>query len=83
MDSDSNNVVPTASAQVVTPTMAQVSVMPTAVPISISPGKKPKKFNGLNFQRWQHTILFYLTSLNLARFLIEDSPKLKEDERDI
>ena len=28
-------------------------------------------------------MLFYLTTLNLARFLIEEAPKLKEDERDI
>ena len=28
-------------------------------------------------------MLFYLTTLNLKRFLIEDAPKLKEDEHDI
>ena len=28
-------------------------------------------------------MLFYLTILNLARFLSEDAPKLKEDEHDI
>ena len=28
-------------------------------------------------------MLFYLTILNLARFFTEDTPKLKEDERDI
>ena len=28
-------------------------------------------------------MLFYLTTLNLARFLTEDAPKLKEDEHDI
>ena len=28
-------------------------------------------------------MLFYLTTLNLARFLIEEAPKLKKDERDI
>ena len=28
-------------------------------------------------------MLFYLTTLNLARFLIEDASKLKENERDI
>ena len=26
---------------------------------------------------------FYLTTLNLTRFLTEDAPKLKEDKRDI
>ena len=28
-------------------------------------------------------MFFYLTTLNLERFLIEDAPKVKEDERDI
>ena len=28
-------------------------------------------------------MLFYLTTLNLARFLTEDAPKLKKDEHDI
>ena len=28
-------------------------------------------------------MLFYLTTLKLARFLTEDAPKLKEDEHDI
>ena len=53
------------------------------IPISVSPREKPKKFNKLNFKRWQQKMLFYLTTLNLARFLIEDAPKLKEDEHDI
>ncbi|KAL6318546.1 hypothetical protein AAG906_000624 [Vitis piasezkii] len=53
------------------------------VPISVSPGEKPEKFSGLNFKRWQQKMLFYLTTLNLARFLTEDAPKLKEDEHDI
>ena len=57
--------------------------MPIVVPISISLGEKPKKFNGFNFKRWQEKMLFYLTTLNLARFLAEDAPKLKEDERNI
>ena len=32
---------------------------------------------------WQQKMLFYLTTLNLVRFLTEKAPKLKEDERDI
>ena len=66
-----------------TPTVAQVLVMPIVVLISASPREKPKKFNGLNFKMLQHKILFYLTTLNLARFLTEEVPKLKEDEHDI
>ena len=57
MDSNSNNIVLVVSAYVATPTMAQVPVMPINVPISVSPKKKPKKFNGLNFKRWQHKML--------------------------
>ena len=79
MDIGSDTMVPTASAQVATPTVTQAPVMPTTVPISISPGEKPEKFNGLNFKRWQQKMLFYLTTLNLARFLTEEAPKLKED----
>ena len=64
-------------------TVAQVLVMPIVVPISVSHGEKLEKFNGLNSKRWQQKMLFYLITLNLARFLIEEAPKLKEDERDI
>ena len=83
MDIGSDTMVPTASAQVATPTVTQAPVMPTMVPISVLPEEKPEKFNGLNFKRWQQKMLFYLTTLNLARFLTEEAPKLKEDERDI
>ena len=83
MDSDSNNNVLAASTQVGTPTASQVPMMPIVVPISISHGEKPEKFNGLNFKMWQHKILFYFITLNLARFLTEEALKLKEDECDI
>ena len=63
--------------------MAQVSVMPIVVSISTSPREKPKKFNKLNFKRWKHKMLFYLITLNLARFLTENVLKVKEDEHDI
>ena len=79
MDSSSDTIVPTASAHGATPTVAQALVLPTTMPISVSPGEKPKKFNGLNFKRWQQKMLFYLTTLNLTRFLTEEAPKLKED----
>ncbi|KAL2541186.1 glutaredoxin-related [Abeliophyllum distichum] len=50
---------------------------------AVNHGEKPKKFNGLNFKRWQQKILFYLITLNLARFLTEDALKLKQGKRDI
>ncbi|KAL5547452.1 hypothetical protein UlMin_002683 [Ulmus minor] len=46
-------------------------------------GEKPKKFSGLNFKRWQQKMLFYLTTLNLARFLTKNAPVLKDDKQDI
>ena len=51
--------------------------------VYVSLGEKPDKFNGLHFNRWQQKMLFYLTTLNLARFLTKNAPKLKEDECDI
>ncbi|GJU60511.1 hypothetical protein Tco_1238277 [Tanacetum coccineum] len=39
--------------------------------------EKPEKFNGQNFKRWQQKMFFYLTTLNLARFLNETAPQLE------
>nr|GEV10694.1 uncharacterized protein [Tanacetum cinerariifolium] len=39
--------------------------------------EKPKKFNGQNFKRWQKKMFFYLTTLNLARFLNETAPQVE------
>ncbi|KAL2517369.1 Uncharacterized protein Adt_13616 [Abeliophyllum distichum] len=72
-------------------TMAQVpsfAATQTVAPIGhvtvlVNHGEKLEKFNGLNFKRWQQKMLFYLTTLNLARFLTEDAPKLKQCEGDI
>ncbi|KAL7214964.1 hypothetical protein ACSBR1_027196 [Camellia fascicularis] len=44
--------------------------------------KRSEKFTGVNFKRWQHKMLFYLTTLSLARFLIEDSPAVEKNEQD-
>ena len=56
--------------------------MPTTVSatIRVHHGEKSKKFNGLDFKRKQQKMLFYLTTLNLARFLNEEPPKLNEGE---
>jgi len=34
--------------------------------------EKPEKFDGTEFKRWQQKMLFYLTTLHLAKFLQED-----------
>ena len=54
--------------------------MPVMAPMTVSHGEKPKRFNGTDFKRWQRKMLFYLITLNLAHFLREDAPALKENE---
>ncbi|KAK3031797.1 hypothetical protein RJ639_036949 [Escallonia herrerae] len=46
---------------------------------SVGLGERSEKFNGKDFKRWQQKMLFYLTTLNLARFLQEDAPDLGEN----
>ncbi|GJZ91969.1 hypothetical protein Tco_0664034, partial [Tanacetum coccineum] len=41
--------------------------------------KKPEKFNGWNFKRWQQKMFFYLRTLNLAWFLNETAPQAVQD----
>ena len=50
--------------------------------VPVNHGEKSKKFNGVDFERWQQKMLFYLTTLNLARFLKEDAPVPNENEQD-
>lgn len=54
----------------------------TTANATISPGEKPEKFFGVDFKRWQQKMLFYLTTLNLSRFLNEDPPTVAENETD-
>lgn len=58
------------------------TVAPTTGHIVNVDGEKSKKFNDLNFKRWQQKC-YYLTTLNLARFLTETAPKLNEGEGDV
>ncbi|KAL4383408.1 hypothetical protein GQ457_15G020870 [Hibiscus cannabinus] len=52
--------------------------MQTSQPINLnttvvlSHNEKPSKFNGQNFKTWQQKMLFYLTMLNLEKYLKED-----------
>ena len=59
-----------------------VHVVPISVPTHVSHGEKPEKFNGNDFKRWQQKMLFYLTTLILAKFLYEDAPVYSENEAD-
>ena len=54
----------------------------TSIIVPVNHGEKPKKFNGTEFKRWQQKMLFNLTTLNLAKFLQENAPKLKENDTD-
>ena len=51
-------------------------------PLMCLMGRNPKKLNGNDFKRWQQKMLFYLTTLNLAKFLREDAPVCSENEAD-
>ena len=46
------------------------------------PGERSEKLTGLNFKRWQQKVLFYLTTIVLARFSTEDPPNRREEETD-
>ena len=58
------------------------STAPSVPTIPVSHGEKSEKFNGANFKRWQQKMLFYLTTLKLARFLTENALALDEKETD-
>ncbi|KAL2541818.1 Uncharacterized protein Adt_02796 [Abeliophyllum distichum] len=70
-------------AQVLSFALTQTVAPTSHVIVPLNHGEKLEKFNGLNCKRWQQKILFYLTTLNLARFLTKDALKLKQGERDI
>ncbi|XP_071719215.1 uncharacterized protein [Rutidosis leptorrhynchoides] len=61
------------SSSIVNATVATVATLPNAV---VSHAEKPEKFTGVDFKRWQQKMLFYLTTLNLARVLTETAPQL-------
>ena len=41
--------------------------------------EKPGKFDGIEFKRWQQKMLFYLTTLHLAKLLQEDPSEPRTD----
>ncbi|KAJ0825653.1 hypothetical protein HanRHA438_Chr17g0805561 [Helianthus annuus] len=44
--------------------------------------ERPEMFSGLHFKRWQQKMFFYLTTMNLARFLTETVPQPVKGETD-
>ena len=71
------SVAPAAPVAPVVPMAPIVHVTPTVL---VSQAEKPEKFNGIDFKRWQQKMLFYLTTLHLARYLYEEAPKQKEGD---
>lgn len=62
-------------------TMAQNSPILTAVPSDpVKHREKSEKLNCVHFKRWQK--MFYLTTLNLARFLNEEALVVAKGEQD-
>ena len=52
-----------------------------SVPSNIN-GLQPDKFDGTNFKQWQQRMHFFLTTLNLAKYLTEVKPVLPADNTD-
>ncbi|KAA3466959.1 pol polyprotein [Gossypium australe] len=60
----------------------QASNQNSMLPVLVSHNEKPAEFSGQNFKTWQQKRLFYLSMLNLAKFLKDDPPTIKEGEVD-
>ncbi|PHT62167.1 hypothetical protein T459_33980 [Capsicum annuum] len=50
----------------------------TNAPPAMAPAEKPRKFAGIDFKKWQQKMFFYLTTLCLQRFTIEEAPEVPE-----
>ncbi|KAJ9543827.1 hypothetical protein OSB04_023534 [Centaurea solstitialis] len=75
-----------ATAGFVPPPVITTTTTVTTTPLPntmANHAEKPEKFSGLNFRRWQQKMFFYLTTLNLARFLTEVPPQVAEGESDV
>ena len=54
-----------------------VALVAPAMPhVPTTHAERPEKFNRKNFKQWQQKMLFNLTTLNLSRYLIEETPML-------
>ncbi|PHT75669.1 hypothetical protein T459_19191 [Capsicum annuum] len=54
-------------------TSSRTNALPT-----MALAEKPRKFMGIDFTRWQQKMFFYLTTLCLQRFTVEEAPKMPE-----
>ncbi|GAA0145540.1 hypothetical protein LIER_05714 [Lithospermum erythrorhizon] len=61
-------------------TTVTLSPQPPIVPVMQKNDQpKPPVFSGQNFKRWREQVIFYLTSLNLQRFLVEEPPTVQDN----
>ncbi|XP_070015121.1 uncharacterized protein [Nicotiana sylvestris] len=49
---------------------------------TLAPTKKPGKFFGIDFKRWQQKMFFYLSTLSLHIFIKDDVPVLHDEAPD-
>ncbi|KAJ0865806.1 hypothetical protein HanRHA438_Chr12g0544561 [Helianthus annuus] len=75
-------VMTSAVSAVMTSAVTVTTGLVTPLPNVVSHAEKPEKFNGVNFKQWQQKMFFYLTTLNLARFLTEPKPHVDEGDLD-
>ncbi|MFS7932610.1 hypothetical protein Hanom_Chr04g00369961 [Helianthus anomalus] len=65
---------------VMTSAVAVTTGLVAPLPNAVSHAEKPEKFNDVNFKQWKQKMFFYLTTLNLARFLTETVPHVEEGD---
>ena len=70
------------ASQVSSGFVARMPIATIPFPAPVTHAEKLKKFNSLNFKYWQQKMMFYLTTIGLVRFLIEDPPIISKDETD-
>ena len=60
------------------------TVVPNQVAHAPASAKKPGKFSGVDFKRWQQKMFFYLTTLSLQKFIKEEvlNPNEQVSEKD-
>ena len=65
-ENENANATDSTSANIMTPIIAPVLTVVTLA--SVNHGENLEKFNGINFKIWQQKMLFYMTTLKLARY---------------
>ncbi|CAI9787382.1 unnamed protein product [Fraxinus pennsylvanica] len=63
--------------------VASVPLPSFPAPFLVNHAIRPDKFADTDFKTWQNKMIFYLTTLGLARFLTEDAPVVAENDTDM